>query len=126
MLFTALCYRWCKLLRVGKVSSVVVMVMDSVSCREVEQYADCFPHLRSQFDMASDEASSSRCVCPPPTCTVSERLMASSIWTVCTCMCVCLSVFPSMLKFIITIASFTYKVLSFHYFIHIEGGLSEH
>ncbi|XP_052068035.1 uncharacterized protein LOC127707498 [Mytilus californianus] len=49
--------RWCKLLRVGKVTSVVVIVLDSVSSYEYETYPDCFTRLKTQFDMSADMIS---------------------------------------------------------------------
>ncbi|CAC5366692.1 REX1 [Mytilus coruscus] len=49
--------RWCKLLRVGKVTSVVVIVLDSVSSFEYETYPDCFTRLKTQFDMSADMIS---------------------------------------------------------------------
>ncbi|XP_063444913.1 uncharacterized protein LOC134725204 [Mytilus trossulus] len=49
--------RWCKLLRVGKVTSVVVIVLDSVSSHEYQTYPDCFTRLNALFDMSADMIS---------------------------------------------------------------------
>ncbi|CAG2189106.1 REX1 [Mytilus edulis] len=49
--------RWCRLLRVGKVTSVVVIVLDSVSSHEYQTYPDCFTRLNTLFDMSADMIS---------------------------------------------------------------------
>ena len=45
-------FRWCRLLRVGKVEKVVVAVLDSMSADDFEQNDDHFPTL-SAFDLVS-------------------------------------------------------------------------
>ncbi|XP_041362423.1 RNA exonuclease 5-like isoform X2 [Gigantopelta aegis] len=43
--------RWCRLLRMGKVSSVVVMVINELCVSDLEEYADCLPFLKENFSM---------------------------------------------------------------------------
>ncbi|KAL5019058.1 hypothetical protein ScPMuIL_004780 [Solemya velum] len=46
--------RWCRLLRVGQVSSVVVVTLDSVSGQDFTHYPQCFPRLKELFDTSVD------------------------------------------------------------------------
>ncbi|WAQ96452.1 YFE9-like protein [Mya arenaria] len=46
--------RWCRLLRVGKVSKVVAVVLDSVSSEEFNLYKESLPTLHQAFDLQAD------------------------------------------------------------------------
>uniref|UniRef100_A0ABM0GL17 RNA exonuclease NEF-sp-like n=1 Tax=Saccoglossus kowalevskii TaxID=10224 RepID=A0ABM0GL17_SACKO len=44
--------RWCKILRWTKISSVVMVVLNSVSQEHFEKYPECFTNTRAIFDMS--------------------------------------------------------------------------
>ena len=46
-----LCCRWCRLLRVGKVTKVVAVVLDSLSTEEFNKYPESLPTLHQAFDL---------------------------------------------------------------------------
>lgn len=46
-----LSFRWCRLLRIGKLANIVVAVLDSVSKDDFDNYKDCFPNLTNIFEM---------------------------------------------------------------------------
>ena len=45
------CCRWCRLLRVGKVTKVVAVVLDSLSTEEFNKYPESLPTLHQAFDL---------------------------------------------------------------------------
>ncbi|XP_061192027.1 RNA exonuclease 5-like [Saccostrea echinata] len=75
--------RWCKLLRGGKVASIVVMVMSGVSNTELEKYPESFSTLKNEFQIHIDIVNPSQyartvpselfCILPPR----HERIVAS-------------------------------------------------
>ncbi|XP_062619993.1 RNA exonuclease 5-like [Saccostrea cucullata] len=75
--------RWCKLLRGGKVASIVVMVLSGVSNTELKKYPDSFPTLKNQFQIFIDIVNPSQyartvpselfCILPPR----HQRIVAS-------------------------------------------------
>ncbi|XP_053384351.1 uncharacterized protein LOC123561923 [Mercenaria mercenaria] len=49
--------RWCRLVRVGKVSKVVAVVLDSLSSEEFKKYPESLPTLVQAFDMRVEMVS---------------------------------------------------------------------
>ncbi|KAH3864150.1 RNA exonuclease 5-like [Dreissena polymorpha] len=46
--------RWCRLLRVGKITKVVAVVLDSLSAQEYERFPGSLPTLHQAFDIQAD------------------------------------------------------------------------
>lgn len=49
--------RWCKLLRPGKVSGVVVIVLDGVGSNDYQNHPECFSSIQKSFEMSVDMVS---------------------------------------------------------------------